>query len=123
MLQVKNLAYFVRTARGRRTDFRISNVNFELEQGYFMCLLGKNGSGKSTLFRLLYGLKKPDEGTVTWKGREFGSAREIEKADFRQEIAYVGEEELFFGREALWKTWIISAIFTQDFHVNFFMSF
>lgn len=101
MLQVKNLSYAVRTGLGRRTDFRISDVNFELEQGYLMCLLGENGSGKSTLLRLLYGLKKPDAGTITWKGREFGGTREAEKADFRGEIAYVGEEDLFFCHNSI----------------------
>lgn len=101
MLQVKNLAYTVRNGLGRRTDFRIGNVNFELEQGYLMCLLGENGSGKSTLLRLLYGLKKPDAGTITWKGREFGGTREPEKADFRREIAYVGEEDLFFCHNSI----------------------
>lgn len=101
MLQVKNLAYTVRTGRGRRTDFRIRNVNFELEQGYIMCLLGKNGSGKSTLFHLLYGLEKPDEGEILWRGSEIGNAGEMEKMRFRKEAAYVGEEDLFFRQDTI----------------------
>ncbi|WP_438446584.1 ABC transporter ATP-binding protein [Gorillibacterium sp. sgz5001074] len=53
---------------GRRTV--LQPVSFELEQGECLVLSGPNGSGKSTLLRLLAGLTKPDQGTITleWEG-------------------------------------------------------
>ncbi|MCU1368914.1 MAG: ATP-binding cassette protein [Ilumatobacteraceae bacterium] len=46
----------------------LRNVDFELRRGESVGVLGVNGAGKSTLLRLLYGLSKPDEGTVEIRG-------------------------------------------------------
>lgn len=43
----------------------LSNVSIDIAPGQICGLLGKNGAGKTTLFRILCGLIKPDEGTVT----------------------------------------------------------
>jgi len=43
----------------------LSNVSVEIAPGQICGLLGRNGAGKTTLFRILCGLIKPDEGTVT----------------------------------------------------------
>ena len=42
----------------------LRHVDFDLRRGESVGILGVNGAGKSTLLRLLYGLTKPDEGTV-----------------------------------------------------------
>lgn len=42
----------------------LQNINFHIESGEFLCLLGKSGSGKSTLLRIISGLLKPNEGTI-----------------------------------------------------------
>ena len=46
----------------------LDNINFTASAGEFVCLLGPSGCGKSTLLRLLAGLAKPSEGTVTLDG-------------------------------------------------------
>ncbi len=97
MLQVKDAGYRVRNSMGTKTAFQIQNISFELEQGYFMCLLGKNGAGKSTLLRLLYGVHVPDYGQIIWNGEEI----QEKKNQIRQEVAYVGEEELFFSERSV----------------------
>ena len=42
-----------------------TDVNFELQEGERVALIGENGSGKSTLFRLLARDISPDRGAVT----------------------------------------------------------
>lgn len=42
----------------------VEGVNFEIERGDYLCIVGENGSGKSTLMRGLLGLKKPAAGEI-----------------------------------------------------------
>lgn len=51
------------------------NVNFAVERSTVHALVGENGAGKSTLMKILYGVQKPDAGTIKVDGREvtFGS--------------------------------------------------
>lgn len=42
----------------------LKNLNFDIEEGDFVCIVGHNGSGKSTLVKGLLGLLKPMKGTI-----------------------------------------------------------
>ena len=42
----------------------IENVNFNIEKGEYVCLIGENGSGKSTLLKTIVGLNKKDSGEI-----------------------------------------------------------
>lgn len=44
----------------------LSHLNFKVEQGDYLCILGENGAGKSTLMKGLLGLKKPSAGNVAF---------------------------------------------------------
>ncbi len=46
------------------------DVALTIERNQIHALLGENGAGKSTLVKIIYGVTKPDSGTMTWEGKE-----------------------------------------------------
>ena len=87
----------------------LSALNFSIEAGSFVCILGHNGSGKSTLAKLFNALQLPSEGTVLVSGMDsreekniFPIRREVgmvfQNPD-NQIIASVVEEDVGFGPE------------------------
>ena len=87
----------------------LSALDFSIEEGSFVCILGHNGSGKSTLAKLFNALQLPTEGTVFVSGMDsreekniFPIRREVgmvfQNPD-NQIIASVVEEDVGFGPE------------------------
>ena len=87
----------------------LSALNFSIETGSFVCILGHNGSGKSTLAKLFNALQLPTEGTILVSGMDsreekniFPIRREVgmvfQNPD-NQIIASVVEEDVGFGPE------------------------
>jgi branched-chain amino acid transport system ATP-binding protein len=52
----------------------INGVDFCLEEGEILGLIGPNGSGKTTLFNLIAGVFKPDRGKIRFKGKDITAA-------------------------------------------------
>ena len=67
-------------------DFLFEHLNFDVEEGEFVAVLGHNGSGKSTLARLCDGLLTADRGRISI----FGKPLEGKKLyDIRKEVGIV----------------------------------
>ena len=98
MLEVKNLDFSYKKkekwyrkkkeSKGYEKLFGLHNINFKLEKGYLMGLLGFNGSGKSTLMNLLCGVYIPDGGSVTFHGKEVSA----HKNEIMQKVAMVSDD-------------------------------
>ena len=63
----------------------VKGVSLAVNEGEFICLVGKSGCGKTTLLSLLSGLEKPTKGKVTLDGREITTSSEDELALFRRD--------------------------------------
>lgn len=48
----------------------VSQLNMGFEKGEITALIGPNGAGKTTVFNLISGYLKPDEGSISYKGKE-----------------------------------------------------
>ena len=47
----------------------LKNVDLEIKQGEFLCVVGRSGCGKSTLLNLIAGLEKPTSGEILLNGK------------------------------------------------------
>ena len=63
----------------------VKGVSLTVNEGEFVCLVGKSGCGKTTLLSLLSGLEKPTQGRVNLDGREITTSSEDELALFRRD--------------------------------------
>ena len=64
----------------------IDNLNFTIDSGEFITLIGKSGCGKTTMLKLINALIKPDSGKIFIKGKEISEWNIIE---LRRSIGYV----------------------------------
>jgi len=75
-----------------------SNLNFKLNSGNRIGLVGRNGSGKSTLFKIILGEESPDSGDVIIpKGYKIGTLKQhltFSESTLREEAALALEEEM-----------------------------
>jgi len=56
----------------------VSRLDFEIREGEVVGLIGPNGSGKTTLFNVISGLYKPEEGTLTFRGKRIEGRKPYE---------------------------------------------
>lgn len=68
ILQVKNVAKSFKKAE-HQDLLVLDNINFALQEGEIVALLGKSGSGKSTLLRIIAGLIPPSSGEVLYRDK------------------------------------------------------
>lgn len=54
----------VKVSLGKKRDFVIKDINFEIFEGRSLVIFGPNGSGKSTILKLIAGLKNNDSGNI-----------------------------------------------------------
>lgn len=64
MLIISNLTVDIQGSR------ILNNVNFSVEAGELVCLVGRNGAGKTTAFRTVMGYRKPVSGSIKLNGAD-----------------------------------------------------
>ena len=52
-------------------------VDLSVEKNEIHAIVGENGAGKSTLMKILHGLEQPDQGTITFRGKEISIANPL----------------------------------------------
>ena len=85
LLEAKGIRKIYKTRFGGAVVEALKNVNFSVEKGEYVAIMGESGSGKTTLLNIIAALDKPTEGTVTLDGMKLNSVKDSEIARFRRE--------------------------------------
>lgn len=86
MIEAKNLT--------KRFDdiVAVDHIDATIRDGSVFGLIGTNGAGKSTFLRMVAGVLKPDEGTITIDGSNV-----FENEEAKQRFFYISDDQYFFG--------------------------
>ncbi|MBE6054650.1 MAG: energy-coupling factor transporter ATPase [Clostridium sartagoforme] len=111
MIKCNDVSFKYRVHDGEEERYAVNGVNFEVQKGEFLVILGHNGSGKSTIAKHMNALLIPSEGTVIvdglntldnnnlWKIRS--KAGMVFQNPDNQLVATIVEEDVAFGPENL----------------------
>lgn len=79
ILEVEHLKKTYTTRLGSNRVEALKDVNFTVERGEFVAIMGESGSGKTTLLNLLAALDKPTGGQVRLNGKKLGITQILNK--------------------------------------------
>lgn len=85
ILEVRGLKKIYSTRFGGNKVEALRNVNFTVEEGEYVAVMGESGSGKTTLLNILAALDKPTNGSVILDGKDLSKIKEKDVAAFRRD--------------------------------------
>jgi phospholipid/cholesterol/gamma-HCH transport system ATP-binding protein len=75
----------------------LHGINFDVQRGETLVILGGSGSGKSTLLRTLVGLEIPSSGEVWIRGKNFVAISDAERDEIRKKLGMSFQGGALFG--------------------------
>lgn len=85
VLEVRNLKKIYRTRFGGNQVQALSCVNFSVEEGEYVAIMGESGSGKTTLINIMAALDRPTEGDVYLDGKPLSAIKDKNISEFRRD--------------------------------------
>lgn len=84
LLQVRDLKKIYTTRFGGNRVQALANVNFSIERGEYVAIMGESGSGKTTLLNILAALDAPTGGKILLNGDDITAVKEKQLSAFRR---------------------------------------
>ena len=115
ILDVENLRKVYCGTGGRVSVEALTNVNFSVEKGEFIAIMGESGSGKTTLLNIIATLDKATDGKVLIGGKEIGELKDSQVASFRRnELGFVFQDfnllDSFTNRDNIYLPLVLSGV-------------
>ncbi len=95
MIEVKNIS------KSFGDKVVLADISGTFEKGKPNLIIGASGTGKSVLLKCIVGLIRPDEGTVTYDGRDFFAADRHTKTEIRREIGMLFQGGALFDSKTV----------------------
>ncbi|MBM7636878.1 ABC transporter ATP-binding protein [Streptococcus saliviloxodontae] len=83
LLEINHLEKVYRTRFSKEETRALQDVDFKVQEGEFIAIMGESGSGKTTLLNIIATLDKASKGSVVLKGQDITGIKESKLADFR----------------------------------------
>ena len=91
ILELKNVKRLYQTRK--ITTEALKGVNFSVEKGEFISIMGESGAGKTTLLNIIATLDKATSGTVVLNEQDTNSLKDTEVSEFRRkELGFVFQD-------------------------------
>lgn len=85
LLTVKNVKKVYQSRFNGQPVEALRQIDFTIEEGEYVAIMGESGSGKSTLLNLIATLDKPTSGLIQLRDQDFNRIEEKEAANFRRD--------------------------------------
>lgn len=85
LLEVRNVKKIYTTRFSSNKLQALSDVNFNVEKGEYVAIMGESGSGKTTLLNILAALDRPTNGIVRLNGKDITKIKDKQISSFRRE--------------------------------------
>ena len=85
ILEVHGVKKVYSTRFGGNKVEALRNINFRVEQGEYVAVMGESGSGKTTLLNILAALDKPTSGNVILDGKDLSKIKDSQISAFRRD--------------------------------------
>ena len=85
LLEVNNIRKVYTTRLSTQSTEALKNVNFSVDNGEYVAIMGESGSGKTTLLNILATFEKATSGSVLLNNLDLSKLKDKELADFRRD--------------------------------------
>ena len=103
LIQLEHISK-IYTETGAQKIQPLTDLNFHMDEGQFIAVMGRSGSGKSTLLNIIGLLLSPTSGSYKFEGTEVSSYTEKEKAVFRRRnVGFVFQKYQLIQDMSIWE--------------------
>lgn len=113
----KNEIISLKNVQKKFHKFKLNNINFSVNKGYIMGIIGKNGAGKTTLMKIMLGVYRKSNGSIQIDGQE------LTRKNYRlhQLIGFISEDHGFLLSSSLIDNARIFGKFYDSFDLDYFL--